>query len=162
MNFTFFPSLSNQSIVILPNKIVTSLSFQNIFRKCKINYGKKVSTSPINLFGGLGGGAERFFNLPEQFSDLPDYFSGLPEQFSDLPDYFSGLPEQFLDLPDHFSSLPEQFSKLPDHFSGLPEQFSDLPDHFSSLPEQFFQLPERFTFSPKIKAVKRNLHDFSK
>lgn len=48
LNLTFIPSLSNQSIVILPNKTVKSLSFQNIFRKCKMNYGKKVSTFPFD------------------------------------------------------------------------------------------------------------------
>ncbi|MFJ8520457.1 hypothetical protein [Lysinibacillus xylanilyticus] len=129
MNFTFFPSLSNQSIVILPNKIVTSLSFKNIFRKCKINYGKKVSTSPINLFGGFGEGAERFFNLPEQFSGLPDLFSSLPEQLSELPDHFSGLAEQFLGLPDHFSSLREQTYLItsPSSLNSFSSYLSDLP-----------------------------------
>ncbi|MFB7156150.1 hypothetical protein [Lysinibacillus sp. NPDC056232] len=155
MNFTFIPSLSNQSIVILPNKIVPSLSFQNIFRKCKMNYDKKVSTSPSNTIHQLGPG-------PEQFFGIPDHFFVLPDHFSDLPDHFSVLPDHFSDLPDHFSVLPDHFSGLPDHFFVLPDHFSDLPDHFSGLPVQFLKLSERIYLPAKIKAVKRNLHDFSK
>ncbi|MFE3574314.1 hypothetical protein [Lysinibacillus sp. NPDC059133] len=71
-------------------------------------------------------------------------------------------PEQFFGIPDHFSGLPDQFFALPDHFSGLPDQFFALPDHFSGLPEQFLKLSERIYLPAKIKAVKRNLHDFSK